>query len=34
MQDGNTLSPELATWIEQFAADISSADHPDYLGGH
>ncbi len=33
MKDGDTLSPELATWIERFAADIPSADHPDYLEG-
>lgn len=28
-----TLSPELRTWIKRFAADIPSADHPDYLEG-
>ena len=33
MKDGDTLSPQLATWIERFAADIPSADHPDYLEG-
>ena len=33
MQDGNTPSPALATWIERFAANIPSADHPDYLEG-
>ena len=27
------LSPRLTTWIERFAADIPSADHPDYLEG-
>ena len=33
MKDGDTLSPELTRWIERFAADIPSADHPDYLEG-
>ena len=28
-----TLTPELTTWIRRFEADISSADHPDYLDG-
>ena len=33
MKDGDTLSLQLVTWIERFAADVPSADHPDYLEG-
>ena len=27
------LSLRFTTWIERFAVDIPSADHPDYLEG-
>lgn len=33
MKDGDTLPPQLAMWIERLAADIPSADHPDYPEG-
>ena len=33
MKDADELPPRFATWIERFAADIPSADHPDYLEG-
>ena len=33
MKDGATLPPQLTAWVERFAADIPSADHPDHLEG-